>query len=88
MPAADLLLDDERAKEWLRERGVEPPVDDAEVGTLEGVLFVAGGMQSGQPSVMLAFRVDGKLRICETSLQLLESATSAMRARSGMARAP
>lgn len=88
MPQATLLLDEEHAKEWLRERGVVPPVDNEEVGTLDALIFVARGMEGGQPSVMLALRVDGKLRLCETSLQLLETATSAMRARSGMPRSP
>ena len=92
MPHARMLLDEEHAKAWLKENGVDVDADTLPNGVtkndLEAIILVRKGMASGQPSVFLALRVDGRIRLAETSLQLLETATSGMRAASGVARDP
>jgi hypothetical protein len=92
MPQATLLTGDEYAKEWLRDHEVDVDADtypdSITKNNLEAVILVRGGMASGQPTVFLAVKIDGRMRVVETSLQLLETATSAMRSASGVKRAP
>jgi hypothetical protein len=91
MPHASILLTEEAGINWFVEHGADVFRDtkpDNPKCTLRAVVLVRGGMESGQPSVMLAAEVDGRTRVFETSLQLLETACAAMRAASGVERAP
>lgn len=91
MPHATILVNEDRAKEWFGENHVDVHADtnpDGSKCALCALVLVRDGMASGQPSVMLAVEVDGKMRVVETSLQLLETACSGMRAASGVPRAP
>jgi len=56
--------------------------------TIDVALMQSGGMGSGQPAVLLVLEVDGRKVVAKTSLQILETMTSAMCAASGVKRAP
>lgn len=91
MPHATIMTREDVAREWFEEHGVDVTADtnpDGSKTALRAIVLVRNGMASGQPSVMLACEIDGRMRVVETSLQLLETACSGLRAASGVARDP
>jgi len=51
-------------------------------------LLGRGQMSSGQPALMLVIQVDGKHVLVKTSLQMMETICSTMRAACGLPRGP
>jgi len=55
---------------------------------LVAALAQYGGVSNGQPALLLIIEVDGRKVVAKTTLELMETACSAMRAASGMPRSP
>lgn len=87
MPVTSMLLTDDAVREYAANN---PEVlDEEHPGALVAVMLVRGGMQpSGQPAVQMVVEIEGRKRLVSTSLQMLETIASGMRAASGVARAP
>lgn len=83
MPAARVILDGNDVNAYLVEHGLV----DA-YAPISAALMQGHGMSSGQPALMLVIEVDGKKVLAKTSLQIMETICSSMRAASGVPRAP
>lgn len=83
MPQIHVIANDEAVNEYLVEHKLENGFVPISVALLQ-----SHGMASGQPAVMLVAEVDGRKILLKTSLQILETMCSAMRAASGVPRAP
>jgi hypothetical protein len=80
MPSIDLRLDGDNCWPDLVAKFAEGTANVSSAPL--GVATLAGGMESGRPSVMLRIDLpDGKVALCETSLDLWLNATAAMRGR-------
>jgi len=55
---------------------------------IDAALLGRGQMSSGQPALMLVIQVDGKHVLVKTSLQMMETICSTMRAACGLPRGP
>lgn len=82
MTPMDLKLTQELVDEYLAQHDVHKLVP------IEVALAQMRATSSGQPAILLAFTIDGKKHVAFTTLQLLETACSAIRAASGMPRSP
>lgn len=83
MPVLNMLLKLEDVNAYLTEHGLQQGS-----APIVAALLHHGGMASGQPAVMLVIEVDGKKVLAKTSLQILETMLSGMRAASGVRRDP
>lgn len=65
--------------------GVWPDMKGRPIKKLElvGIAALPGGMQSGNPSVMLRLEADGQVYVAEVSLRLFQQANAAFRGRYG-----
>lgn len=86
-PTTSMLLTTDAIREYAAKN---PEILTEEYpGALVAVVLVRGGMHpSGQPAVQMVVEIEGRKRLVSTSLQMLETIASGMRAASGMPRGP
>lgn len=83
MPIVDLITDFDAVNAYLIEHGLTESYAPISVALLQH-----GGMSTGHPVIMLVLEVDGQKVLAKTSLQMMETICSAMRAASGVQRDP
>jgi len=81
MPMLRMLTNEDEVNAYLLEHHLTRGYVTIDVALMQG-----GGMSSGQPAVLLVLEIDGRKVVAKTSLQILETMTSAMRGASGMKR--